>query len=76
MGNEWRPKHTIPKDGTRVLGFAPELVDHHYGDTGMYVVWFAHGCWQGLPWGRHRVRLEAWQPLPAPPAIAKAEKRD
>lgn len=62
----WLPIETAPKDGTRILIFAP--LDGVLSST------FEHGLWQGLPWRREGARIgqpTLWQPLPPAPQATK-----
>ena len=71
---EWLPIESAPKDGTKVLGFAPNklVIDPNFR---VVTMWWRkwqdrggdHWCWQSTESGSHIDEPTHWMPLPAPP---------
>ena len=75
--NDWQPISTAPRDGTEILGYAPERRGRMIRQdvATMAWGWLGSGGWystaNGIPITEE---VTHWMPLPDPPAV-KEEKR-
>ena len=61
----WQPIETAPRDGTRVLVYAPPVASSEYETARQRVDWWGEpDGWQMM---RPRQPYTHWRPLPTPP---------
>lgn len=72
---DWQPIETAPKDGSWLIGYAPEEQKPFYNPQTLAVFCFSNGGWMAVHnesqsiYGPPFFRLTHWMPLPEPPPV-------